>query len=81
MASLTTIQLGKNGLTDNFILTLENHFKKYNNVKVSVLKSCCRDKEELKEISNEILEKLGKNYTLKSIGYTLAIKKWRKARE
>jgi len=81
MASLTTIQLGKNGLTDNFILTLENHFKKYNNVKVSVLRSCCRDKKELKEISNEILKKLGKNYTLKSIGYTLAIKKWRKARE
>jgi len=78
MAALTTIQLGKNKLTDNFILTLENHFKKYNNVKVSVLKSCCRDKEELKKISNEILEKLGKNYTTKIIGYTLAIKKWRK---
>jgi len=78
MATLAKIQLGKNGLTDNFILTLENHFKKYNNVKVSVLKSCCRDKEELKEISNKILEKVGKNYTLKIIGYTLAIKKWRK---
>lgn len=78
MVSLAKIQLGKNKLTDNFILTLENHFKKYNNVKVSVLKSCCRDKEELKKISNEILEKLGKNYTTKIIGYTLAIKKWRK---
>jgi len=79
MATLTTIQLGKNGLTDNFIITLENHFKKYNNVKVSVLKSCCRDKEELKKISNKIIEKLGKHYTSKTIGYTIAIKKWRKA--
>ncbi len=78
MASLTKIQLGKNGITDNFISTLENHFKKYNNVKVSVLKSCCRDKKELKEMSNEIIEKLGKHYTAKTIGYTIAIKKWRK---
>ncbi|MCK5624742.1 YhbY family RNA-binding protein [Candidatus Pacearchaeota archaeon] len=78
MATLTTIQLGKNGLTDNFILTLKNHFKKYNNVKVSVLRSCCRDKEELKKISNELVEKLGNHYTSKIIGYTLAIKRWRK---
>jgi len=78
MATLTTIQLGKNGLTDNFILTLKDHFKKYNNVKVSVLRSCCRDKEELKKISNEMLEKLGTYYTMKIIGYTFAIKKWRK---
>ena len=78
MAAVAKIQLGKAGITDNFIMTLESHFKKYNNVKVSVLRSCCRDKEELKKISNEIIEKLGKNYTSKSVGYTIAIKKWRK---
>jgi RNA-binding protein YhbY len=78
MATLATIQLGKNGITDNFILTLENHFKKHNNVKVSVLRSCCRDKKELKEMSDELLEKLGNNYTSKIVGYTIAIKKWRK---
>ncbi len=81
MATLAIIQLGKGGITDNFILTLKNHFKRHNNVKVSVLRSCCRDKEELKEMSNEILEKLGKNYTAKTIGFKIAIKKWRKARE
>lgn len=79
MATLATIQLGKTGVTDNFILTLKNHFKKHNNVKISVLRSCCRDKEELKKISKEMLEKLGTNYTAKTIGYTIAIKKWRKA--
>jgi RNA-binding protein YhbY len=78
MATLATIQLGKSGITDNFILTLKNHFKKHDNVKVSVLKSCCRDKKELKEMSEELLEKLGKNYTSKIVGYTIAIKKWRK---
>ncbi len=78
MATLAKIQLGKSGVTDNFILTLKNHFKKYRNVKISVLRSCCRDKKELKELSNEILKKLGKHYTAKTIGYTIAIKKWRK---
>jgi len=78
MASLATIQLGKNRITDNFISSLKNSFKKHDNVKISVLKSCCRNKEELRKISKEILNKLGKNYTAKTIGYTIAIKKWRK---
>jgi len=78
MPKLGQIQLGKNGLTDNFIITLKNHFKKHDNVKISVLKSCCRDKDELKKMSKDILNKLGENYTAKTIGYTIAIKKWRK---
>ena len=78
MATLATIQLGKNGITDNFIMTLKNHFKKHNNVKVSVLRSYCRDKEELKEMSEDLLDKLGENYPTKTIGFTIAIKKWRK---
>jgi len=78
MASLATVQMGKNGITDNFISSLKNSFRKHDNVKISVLKSCCRDKKELKKVSEEILDKLGKNYTAKTIGYTIAIKKWRK---
>ena len=79
MPTLATIQIGKSGLTDNFIITLKNHFKKHDNVKISVLKSCCRDKDELKKISKDILNELGTNHTAKTIGYTIAIKKWRKA--
>ena len=56
-------------------------FKKYDNVKISVLKSCCRDKKELKKISEEIVDKLGKHYTTKNIGYVIVLKKWRKARK
>ena len=81
MGKIANIQLGKQGLTDNFIKTLEDHFKKSDNVRISVLKSCCRDREELKEISKEILEKLGKNYTARIIGYVIAVKKWRKPRK
>ena len=58
MDAIGQIQLGKQGLTDNFIKTLKDHFKKFKNVKISVLKSCCRDKQELKELSNQILNGL-----------------------
>ena len=75
------MQLGKNGVAENFIESLKNQFKNVQNLKISVLRSCCRDKEELKKIVDKILQKLGKNYTAKTIGYTIALKKWRKARE
>ena len=78
MPFLKKIQLGKKGLTDNFIETLKVHFKTNLNVRISVLKNSTRDKEELKEISDKILDGLGKNYSSKIIGYTLVIKKWKK---
>lgn len=78
MTTIGNLQLGKNKLTENFIETLKSHFKKHGYVKISVLKSCCRDREELKKISDELLDKLGNNYTSKRIGYTLVVKKWRK---
>ena len=78
MPTIRQIQLGKNGLTENFICNLKHHFDICKNVKVSVLKSCCRDREELKKIGEEILKKMGNNYTLRIIGYTLVVKKWRR---
>jgi RNA-binding protein YhbY len=78
LGSIAKIQLGKNGITENFILTLKSHFENHVNVKVVVLRNFCRDKKQLNEIEAKILDKLGKNYTAKSIGYTIAIKKWRK---
>lgn len=77
-AIIRQIQLGKNGLTESFIGNLKHHFDTCKNVKISVLRSCCRDREELKKISNEILEKLGNNYTARIIGYTIIVKKWRR---
>ncbi|PIN91461.1 hypothetical protein COU57_00445 [Candidatus Pacearchaeota archaeon CG10_big_fil_rev_8_21_14_0_10_32_14] len=72
------IQLGKNGVTDNFIETLKLHFKNHGVVRISVLKSATRDKTELKKWCERILSGLGKNYTIKTIGYTVIVKKWRK---
>jgi RNA-binding protein YhbY len=81
MPALREMQLGKNGLTESFIENLKSNFKNCSSVRISVLRSCCRDKKELEEIKNRILEALGKNYTARTIGYTIALKKWRKPRE
>ena len=78
MSTIRQIQLGKNRLTESFIGNLQHHFDNCKNVKISVLKYCRRDREELKEISRKILDKLGKTYTAKIIGYTIIVKKWRR---
>jgi RNA-binding protein YhbY len=78
MPTIRQMQLGKNGLTEGFMCNLKHHFDSTKNVKISVLRSCCRDREELKKINDEILEKLGKNYNSRIIGYTIVVKKWRR---
>ena len=78
MPTLRQIQLGKNRVTDNFIVSLKNQFKDCNNVRISVLRSARESKDDVKKMADEILEKLGKNFTARTIGYTIILKKWRK---
>ncbi|HLC87242.1 MAG TPA: YhbY family RNA-binding protein [Candidatus Nanoarchaeia archaeon] len=84
MAKLGFVQLGKQGITDNFIDTLKNHLKNHQNIKISVLKSARPEgregKKKVQEYTDKILEKLGPNYSSKVIGFTIAIKKLRKVR-
>ena len=79
--SISNLQLGKQGLTDNFLNTLKGHFERHSNVKISVLKSAGHERGKVKEYSEEILKKLGEHYTALVIGFTIVVKKWRKARE
>ncbi len=78
MDAVGQVQLGKKGVTEGFIKTLQNQFKHHKNIKISVLKSCCRGRMYLKEIAKEIVGRLGENYSSRVIGYTIAIKKLRK---
>ena len=78
MQTQANVQLGKNGVTDNFIGTLKNHFKKYGNVKVSVLKGAGHEKAKVKSYSDQILNGLGNHYTSRIVGFTIFVKKWRK---
>ena len=79
MAKVANIQLGKQGLTKNFMGTLKDHFNRSQTVKVSVLKSARDNKESVKKYSKEILENLGEKFNSRIIGFTIIVKKWRKA--
>ncbi len=72
-------QIGKNGLTENFFETLKSHFNKYSVVKISVLKSAGHDKKTAKGFADAILENFGNHFTARVIGFTIVLKKWRKA--
>ena len=73
------MQIGKNGLNEGVFVWLENAFRRNEIVKIHVLKSAGHDREKVKEMSEKILEKLGPKYTCRVIGFTLIIRKWRKA--
>lgn len=79
-AKSCTINIGKNGVTEGIFVLLENAFKTREDVRVCVLKSAGHNKENVKEIADKIVEKLGKKYTYKALGFTIFLKKWRKAR-
>lgn len=74
---ISKVQLGKNGITENFISTLKSHFQKHKDVQIQVLRSARESREDMKKYEKEILEKLGKNYTARTIGFIIKLKKWR----
>ncbi len=76
--TISRIQLGKNGITENFIETVKDHFKNHMNVRISVLKNAGHEKSAIKKYTEEILEKLGRNYTARTIGFTIVLKKWKR---
>jgi RNA-binding protein YhbY len=80
MRTLTKIQIGKSGLTKEFIEDLKKRFENKQNIKVSVLKSAFKEnpKKEVREITDKILKELGEKFTARIIGHTIALKKWRK---
>ena len=72
------LQIGKNGLTEGFLQTLENIFKDRNDVKIHVLKSGGHEREKVKQMAEEIINKLGKKFTYRIVGFTIFLKQWRK---
>jgi RNA-binding protein YhbY len=75
----SSVQLGKNGVTENFIITLRGHFENHQQVKISVLKNARKNKEDVKAHAQEIINRLGNKYTAKTIGFTIIVRKWRNA--
>lgn len=78
MNRIATIQLGKNGMSENFLTTLKTYFKNNQSVKIVVLQNFPdRDSKRMKEVSEEITKSLGENFSAKVIGFTISVKKGR----
>ncbi len=78
MKPIKRLQMGKNGLTPEFIEQVKFIFKNETLIKVTILKSACRDKKEAEKMGDELVEALGKKYDYKLVGYVLTIIKYRK---
>lgn len=74
------IQLGKKGLTPEFIEQIKKIFEKQKIVRITLLKSACRDKKQKTEIAEQLVKSLGPNYKYKIIGYVVVVLKFRKSK-
>ena len=77
---LIKLQIGKKGLTQEFIEDVKKRFANAESIRIGLLKSATRNREDVKQWAEKIISQLGKNYTYKIIGFTIALRKWRKAR-
>lgn len=66
-------QIGKSGVTDNFIETLKSAFKKNRQIRVSVLKSAISERKNIKEIAENIVKKLKGRFIYRTIGFTIIL--------
>ena len=73
------LQLGKAGLSDAFVGQVKLIFEDARVLKISILRSCCRDREEAREIGEELVSLLGPKFGFKLVGYVLTVVKYRKS--
>ncbi|MBT6690250.1 hypothetical protein HN903_03430 [archaeon] len=78
MKPIRQLQMGKAGLSDAFVEQVRSVFENEGMVKISILKSACRDKGEAKKIGEDLVDALGSKYGFKLVGYVLTVIKFRK---
>jgi len=78
MRQIKKLQIGKNGLTEAFIGQVKSIFEKESFVKISILKSACRDKKDAEKMGEDLIAVLGSKYDYKLVGYVLSVIKYRK---
>jgi len=79
MKPIKRLQIGKNGLSEAFIEQVRGIFENEDVVKISILKSACRDKKDAEKMADELMDALGKNFSYRLVGYVMAVRKFRKA--
>jgi RNA-binding protein YhbY len=79
MKPMKQLQMGKAGLSDAFVEQVRKIFESENMVKISILRSACRDKGEAGKIGEDLVSRLGVKYGFKLVGYVLTVTRFRKA--
>ncbi len=80
MKPIKRLQLGKSGLSDAFVEQIRNVFEGERILKITILRSACRNKTDADEIGRKLVGLLGKKYDYKLVGYVLTLIKFRKER-
>jgi len=79
---VVTFNLGKSKVDQNFIDTIKVSFKRQDVIKIKVLKSHTRDREEIKKLAEEIAQKIeteNRRFKARVIGFTIILNKFRKS--
>jgi len=66
-------QIGKQGITDGVINSLNQDIKTHKQVRVHVLKSATRDRNQLKSLLENLKQKIKYKCSYRIIGYTIII--------
>ena len=70
--------MGKGGLSEAFVGQVRSIFEKERVMKISILKSACRDKKAADEIGRKLVGLLGRKFDYKLVGYVLTIVRYRR---
>lgn len=68
-------QIGKNGITEGAINSLNLILKTHSQIRISALKSSGRNKNNIKEIADEIINKLAYRCHYRILGFTIILKR------
>jgi len=68
-------QIGKQGLSDNVVSTLNSVLQSHDQVRISVLRSFSRDRVKIEELCNDIINKINYKCAYRLIGFTIILSK------
>ena len=75
MKKITRFQIGKFGVTEGVIESLELALKNHKQVRISTLKASGRNRENIEKMAEEITSKLTEKCKYKIIGFTIILVK------
>ena len=73
MSFESRFQIGKNGVTEGVIKSLNQDLKMHNRIRISVLKSAGREKDKIIKIAENIVSGVDYYCVYKLIGFTIIL--------